>query len=215
MGRPGRRGETTSTTHPSPGLPRATMLLPPADSSACCTPDAHSTERARSSAQPLPTAPKLTSIPGRLKATEGGSELTCTAPDPTCRHASSIASSRGTRASRRRKPQHRLSGVVVTSKAPSVSRCTLWQSASSCATYAGTATGPFAASRFTPDIVLVGMNTLKSCSRRSISSSALIAAGTKTRSAAGSVISNRQAMARRWTRSQCPHATSRPTSSLR
>ena len=69
------------------------------------------------------------------------------------------------------------------------------------------------APRFMPDIALVGMNTLNSCSRRSISSSAFIAAGTKTPSAAASVISNRQAMARRCRRIQWPHAASGPTTS--
>ena len=46
----------------------------------------------------------------------------CTASKPTCRARGLDRLGGGHRASRRRKPQHRLSGVVVMSKAPSVSR---------------------------------------------------------------------------------------------
>ena len=120
----------------------------------------------------------------------------------------------GTRASRRRKPQQRLSGVVVTSKAPlglpMHALAVREQFRHVRRDRDGTVT-PRGGSR---RISRSSRGTRSAPPRAGRSRRArFIAAGTKAPSAAASVISNRQAMARRCTRIQWPHAASRPTTS--
>ena len=56
--------------------------------------------------------------PVRPKRTDKSSRPSCTASNPTKARAASIASGSGTHPWRRRNPQQRLSGIVVTSNAP-------------------------------------------------------------------------------------------------
>ena len=160
MTRPGRNGETTSTRQPSPRPPSATMLLHPAESSACDTPDARSSAARAIQRVALADGAEVQldsrTAEGHRRRLAAHTHRVESHPPPRLLDYSAD----GTRASRRRKPQHRLSGVVVRSKAPSVSRYTRWQSVSSSARSDGITTGPQAAWPFTSEIALVGMNTL-------------------------------------------------------
>ena len=112
-----RRGRTVDVDH---GPPMATTLLPPAETSASVTPSR--AQLARHPAQRVALAdgcPGSAPRPRDRTAPCAHARPGAGAPHAAgARAAASISAAAGSRPSRRRKPQHRLSGVVVMSKAP-------------------------------------------------------------------------------------------------
>ena len=186
--------------HPPSGPPSASTLLPPAETSASLTPACASRRAMQPSAYPLPMLPRFSSTPSRANRTVRVASSSRTRSTPVRDRAPSISAGAGSRPSRRRNPQHRLSGVDVMSNAPLVSADRARHSRSSANNSSSSRTGAAAAPRFTRTNSLVSRNT--AASTRSASSRARRAAGTCRAASADSVTSKRQAIAVRCTLTQ-------------
>ena len=149
---PGRR----ASSQLSPPQPR--WLLPPAVRRARETPRTRSEATIRSSAQPFPTAPKLSSTPGAVKRTVRPMSSSATLSMPERARAAAISSSPGSRGRRSRNPQQRDRAVLAGSKAPPVAEESSRHSESRVKRPGLSRAGPVTASRFTRDTSLVSRN---------------------------------------------------------
>ena len=142
IARSGTSGETRSTRHPSPRPPSASRLLPAGRQqhvrkTRCAQAGARAIERvALANRAETQFDTRTVEADGCVLTTE----VHHVEPDHGTRRGN-CASGPGTRPSRRRKPQQRLSGMVVMSKAPQVSRCSRWQSSSKSIRCCDTETG--------------------------------------------------------------------------
>src|SRR5262245_29865039 len=138
----------------SVGAPSASQELPPKSRSARETPRWARSSRMRSSAQPFPTPPKFTLMPGwSTTLPSGPSRMRCA---PTRPRAVAISLALGRRPARPAVVQSSISGPTVTSKTPPVIPVRRCESARIRASAGGAANGPRPALAFMRLVALAG-----------------------------------------------------------